>query len=455
MTGSPTTSHDTRALAAEVLADVALRGASLREKLKPAQTRFADPRDRALLTALCNEGARWWLRYDKALDDLLEKSLRKREPVLHALLVLGLVQLEILRLPQHAAVAATVEATRMLGRGGFAKLANAILRRWLREREPLNRKLDARPETRTAHPRWFIETLQRDWPEHADAILAANNAPAPPMLRVNARRAARDEVIASLAQAGVEAGAHPFLPDAITLAANTDVTRLPGFAQGHFSVQDGVAQAAADVLDLRDGLRVLDACAAPGGKTCHLLERADIDLLALEREPARAASIEQNLARLGLARAPSGAVGHLPTGGYRAEIRTGDAGAPDTWWDGRPFDRILLDAPCSATGVIRRHPDIKLHRRAGDIAQLAREQQRLLAALWPLLAPGGRLVYATCSVLRAENEVVIGAFLAQHPDAKPHTLELPAGHSAGNGWQILPGEGGLDGMFYAAVDKHA
>lgn len=429
--------NDTRALAAQCLADVALGGASLRERLAPAQAQLADPRDRAFLTALCNEGARWWLRFDKALDALLEKPLRQREPALHALLVLGLVQLEILRLPPHAAVAATVEATRALERGGFAKLANAILRRWLREREALIRQLDRDAVTRSAHPRWLIEALQRDWPEHADAILTANNAPTPPMLRVNARRTTRDGVLAALTAVGTEASAHPFLHDAISLSANTGVTRLPGFAEGHFSVQDGVAQIAADLLELHDGARVLDACAAPGGKACHALERADITLLALEREPARAASIETNLSRLGL----------------QCKVQVGDAGEPATWWDGEAFDRILLDAPCSATGVIRRHPDIKLHRRGADIATLAQDQQRLLGALWPLLATSGRLVYATCSVLRIENTAVIETFLAAHPDAHAATFELPTGQRAGHGWQILPGEGGLDGMFYAVLTK--
>ncbi|MGH8152701.1 MAG: 16S rRNA (cytosine(967)-C(5))-methyltransferase RsmB, partial [Rhodanobacteraceae bacterium] len=223
----------------------------------------------------------------------------------------------------------------------------------------------------------------------------------------------------------------------LALAAHADVAHLTGFAQGDFSVQDGAAQCAADVMDLHDGQRVLDACAAPGGKTCHMLERANVDVLALDRESARAASIDANLRRLGLA----------------CEVRVGDAGAPDRWWDGRPFDRILLDAPCSATGVIRRHPDIKLHRRAGDIAPLVREQQRLLAALWPLLAPGGRLVYATCSVLREENEGVVTPFSATHPDALPRAFELPAGRSIGAGRQILPGEAGLDGMYYAILEK--
>jgi 16S rRNA (cytosine967-C5)-methyltransferase len=428
---------DTRALAAEVLAAIALHGKSLREQLRPAQAKLADARDRALLTALCNEGARWWLRFDKVLDGLLQQPLRKREPTLHALLVLGLVQLEILRLPPHAAVAATVEATRALGRGGFAKLANAVLRRWLRECDSINPQLDRDAATRSAHPRWLIDALARDWPEQADAILAANNTPSPPMLRVNARRTTREQMLAALALVGCDAQPHAFLRDAIALAANTDVTRLPGFAEGHFSVQDGAAQCAADLLDLRDGLHVLDACAAPGGKACHMLERADVQLVALDADARRTDSIRVNLDRLGL----------------HGDVRTGDAGEPTKWWDGQPFDRILLDAPCSATGVIRRHPDIKLHRRAGDIAQLAAEQRRLLNALWPALASGGRMVYATCSLLREENERVVEGFLSTHADARVLAVEFPAGHNAGPGWQILPGEGGLDGMFYAVIAK--
>jgi 16S rRNA (cytosine967-C5)-methyltransferase len=431
--------HDARAIAAEVLADVALRGTSLRERLQPAQSKLADARDRAFLTALCAEGARWWLRLDKALDGLLQQPLRKREPALHALLVLGLVQLEILQLPPHAAVAATVEATRVLQRGGFSNLANAVLRRWLRERDALNARLDKDTPTRTAHPRWLVEALARDWPEHADAILAANNVPSPPMLRVNARRATREGVIGELADAGIRAQPHPWLHDALQLDAHADLARLPGFGQGHFSVQDGAAQCAADLMGLQDGVRVLDACAAPGGKACHMLERADLRLSALEREPARAVSIRANLERLNLA----------------CELRTGDAGEPTAWWDGKPFDRILLDAPCSATGVIRRHPDIKLHRRAGDIPQLSREQSRLLAALWPLLAPRGKLVYATCSVLREENERVVDAFLDTHPEAQSGPCNLPVGRAAGAGWQVLPGEGGLDGMYYALIEKRA
>jgi 16S rRNA (cytosine967-C5)-methyltransferase len=431
--------NDTRALAAQVLGAVAFDGASLREALAPAQTQLADPRDRALLTAIANEGARWWLRFDAALDLLLDKPLRRREPLIRALLVCGLAQLESLHLPPHAAVAATVEAARALRRAPFANLANAVLRRWLREREALNARLDRDPVARTAHPLWLVEAIARDWPEQAEAVLAANNAPAPPMLRVNRRAATREAMIASLQAHGIAAGAHPFLGDALVLEEHADVARRPEFRDGKFSVQDGAAQLAADLLGANDGMRALDACAAPGGKACHLLECSNVQLLALEREPSRAARIRENLGRL-----------HL-----QCDVRIGDAGEPSTWWDGKPFDRILLDAPCSATGVIRRHPDIKLHRRASDIPALAQQQRRLLDALWPLLKAGGKLLYATCSILRAENEEVAGDFLRTHPDAEALPFELPAGHKAGTGWQLLPGEGGLDGMYYAVLLKRA
>ncbi|HET9836051.1 MAG TPA: 16S rRNA (cytosine(967)-C(5))-methyltransferase RsmB [Rhodanobacteraceae bacterium] len=433
----PSTSRDTRALAAQVLAAVVFDGRSLREALAPVQAQLADSRDRALLTAIANEGARGWLRFDAALDLLLDKPLRKREPLVHALLVAGLAQLESLRLPPHAAVAATVEAARALHRAPFANLVNAVLRRWLRERETLNAQLDRDPSARTAHPAWLVGTIARDWPDQSEAILAANNAPVPPMLRVNRRVATREAMIAALQAHGSVAGAHPFLADALVLDEHADIARLPEFREGKLSVQDGAAQLAADLLDVRDGMRVLDACAAPGGKACHLLERANLELFALDREPQRVVRIRENLARL-----------HL-----HCEVRVGDAGEPAKWWDGKPFDRILLDAPCSATGVIRRHPDIKLHRRAQDIAALSQQQRTLLETLWPLLQVDGKLVYATCSFLRAENEEVVAEFLRAHPSAEALPFVLPAGHKAGPGWQVLPDEGGLDGMYYAVLRK--
>jgi 16S rRNA (cytosine967-C5)-methyltransferase len=430
---------DTRALAARGLAEVALRGASLRDVMERNARRLADPRDRALLMALLSEGARWWLRFDAAIDDLLEKPLRHKDPAVHALLVLGLVQLEILQLSDYAAVAATVEATRTLGRPQLAGLVNAILRRWQRERDSLLARLDGQAQTRHAHPAWLAAALHRDWPQHAEAVMEADNREPPLMLRVNRQRSERETLIEHLQAAGYQASAHPWLSDALALPHSTDVTRMPGFEDGFFAVQDGAAQVAAELADLRDGQRVLDACAAPGGKACHLLERADIDLTALEFDAARAERIRQNLMRLRL----------------NAKVVIGDAGVPRSWWKGQSFDRILIDAPCSATGVLRRRPDVRLHRRESDIAAMHVQQRRILAALWPLLAPGGRLVYITCSVLRAENEAVVGELLATQPDAQAIAFTLPAGQAARVGWQILPGDGDLDGMYYAVIGKQA
>lgn len=429
---------DTRALAAQALADVALRGVSLRAALDLRAPKLRDPRDRALLTALLSDGARWWLRFDSALDRLLDKPLRRKEPEVHALLVLGLVQLDILELQDYAAVAATVEAVRALNRPRLAGLVNAVLRRWQRERNTLLAELDAQASTRYAMPAWLVETITADWPAQADAVLADSNREPPLMLRVNRRRTTRDALLEQLRAGGYSADAHPWLADGIVLPHSSDVTRMPGFAQGEFAVQDGAAQVAADLLDVRDGQRVLDACAAPGGKACHLLERADLALTALEFDATRAARIRQNLERLGL----------------QAQMCVGDAANPAAWWDGQTFERILIDAPCSATGVLRRRPDVRLHRRASDIEAMAAQQQRILAALWPLLTPGGRLVYVTCSLLRAENDTVIERFLRDHRAARAIPVQLPAGQAARVGWQILPGDGDLDGMYYAVLERH-
>jgi len=428
---------DTRALAARALAEVAIRGASLREVMDRTAPKLSDPRDRALLMALLSEGARWWLRYDAAIDSLLQKSLRHKDPAIHALLVLGLVQLEVLELQDYAAVAATVEAARSLKRPQLAGLVNAVLRRWQRERESLNAQLDAKAQTRHAHPAWLVDSLQRDWPAQAEAVMAADNQEPPLMLRVNRQRSERSALLQQLQDASHQASEHPWLSDALVLPHSVDVTRLPGFEDGLFAVQDGAAQVAADLADLRDGLRVLDACAAPGGKACHLLERAAIDLTALEFDARRAERIRDNLMRLRL----------------NAKLVIGDAGNPKGWFKGPQFDRILIDAPCSATGVLRRRPDVRLHRRESDIAAMQAQQRRILSALWPLLAPGGRLVYITCSALRAENEASVATLLAAQSDAELLPFTLPAGQAAAVGWQILPGDGDLDGMYYAVVQK--
>ena len=437
MTAAATDAANVRAVAAQALQRIA-GGHSLRAEFATSSTKLSDARDRALLSALLHAGARWWLRYDAVLDRLTDRPLRKREPAVHALLVLGLVQLDVLRLPEYAAVAASVDAVRALGKAQFSGMANAVLRRWLRERATLGAALDADAATRTAHPAWLLAAIAADWPDAVDAVVAANNAEAPLWLRVNRRRVTRAALLQQFVAAGVEAQAPEALPDALLLGQSREVTGLPGYEGGLFSVQDGAAQFAADLLDLRDGQRVLDACAAPGGKSAQILERADVELLALDRDAQRLPRLRANLDRLGL----------------RADVRAGDALRPKDWWNGQAFDRILLDAPCSATGIIRRQPDIKLHRRADDIAALARTQTRLLDAMWLMLAPGGRLVYATCSILDAENAAQTEGFLARHADARTLAIALPGWRATrAGGAQNLPGEAGMDGFFYAVLEK--
>jgi len=438
MTAAAIDAANVRAIAARALQRIA-GGHSLRAEFATSSTKLHDSRDRALLSALLHAAARWWLRYDAALDRLLERPLRKREPQLHALLMLGLVQLDVLRLPEYAAVAATVDAVRAIGKAQFSGMANAVLRRWLRERETFVAALDASAQTRTAHPAWLLAAIAADWPDAADAVIAANNAEAPLWLRVNRRRVARAALLEQFVAAGIDAQAPEALPEALVLGHSRDVTALPGYEAGLFSVQDGAAQFAADLLDLRDGQRVLDACAAPGGKSAQILEHADVALLALDRDAQRLPRLRANLDRLGL----------------RAEVRAGDALLPKDWWNAQAFDRILLDAPCSATGIIRRQPDIKLHRRADDIAKLARTQTRLLEAMWLMLAPGGRLVYDTCSILDAENAAQVEGFLARHADARSLPVAAPGWRATrAGGAQNLPGESGMDGFFYAVLEKH-
>jgi len=426
-----------RADAARALVRVAFDGVSLRPALAEANARIADPRDRALLAASLFAATRWWLRLDAALASLLEKPLAPKARDVRALLVLAFAQIAVLKMPDYAVVAASVDAARVLGQPQMSGLVNALLRRFVREREAIDAQLDRDPVTHLAHPRWLIDAIRRDWPDHTDAILDANNREAPLTLRANRRRIDADAMIERLLAGGIAATRHADLVDAIVLDESTDVTRLPGYTEGLFSVQDGAAQRIADLMALADGQRVLDACAAPGGKAAHMLERADVALTALDRDTSRLARVRENLARLGLG----------------ADVRAGDANEPESWWDGRPFDRILIDAPCSATGIVRRQPDIKLHRRAADIAELSAMQKRLLVALWPLLAPGGRLVYATCSLLHAENAAVLADFTAAHPDARSVAVPSEFGVAAGPGRQNLPGSGGMDGFFYAIVEK--
>ncbi|HRZ51607.1 MAG TPA: 16S rRNA (cytosine(967)-C(5))-methyltransferase RsmB [Candidatus Contendobacter sp.] len=428
-----------RAIAAQALGQVLGEGRSLAVVLPPALARVA-PRDRGLLRELCYGVCRWQPELQVLLDGLLNRPLDPREPMVRALLLVGLYQLHHLRIPDHAAVAETVAAARQVRKPWAASLTNAVLRSFPRRRVELLARVEADTAARTAHPRWLLETLQRDWPDDWPAIVAANNARPPFTLRVNVLQDRRDAYQARLAAVGKHAEPVAVASAALTLAEPVEPAALPGFAEGQVSVQDAAAQLAAPLLAVEPGMRVLDACAAPGGKTAHLLECIpDLDLTALDQDGDRLERVRDNLNRLRLA----------------ARLVRGDASQPADWWDGVPYDRILLDAPCSATGVIRRHPDIKLLRRETDIAALADRQQAMLLALWPLLRPGGRLLYATCSVLRRENDQVVAAFLATQPEARAQPMIVDWGRALALGRQILPGEGGMDGFYYAVLVKPA
>jgi 16S rRNA (cytosine967-C5)-methyltransferase len=439
VTAQPPSPALIRAAAASLVAQVVDGGRSLDELLA------RDPDEgsaRGLKRSLVYGTVRWHYRLVEVLRRLADRPPEQLPPPLRALVEVGLFQMVSGETPPHAAVAETVSAARALGHARAAGFVNALLRRFQREGAAVLESLDADLAVRTAHPRWLVDALLRERPAAATTVLEANNAHPPLWLRVNRRRWSVAECEAALTGAGWQVERHPLAPDAIRIEPAADVRLLPGFADGGLSVQDAAAQLAVELLQPRAGERILDACAAPGGKTCHLLERLDgrCEVTALDVSDARLSRVRENLERLGLA----------------ADVRAGDAETPATWWDGRPFDRILLDVPCSATGVIRRHPDIKVLRRARDIPQLARRQAALLRASWGLLAPGGTLLYTSCSILRAENEGVVGPFLAATPEASDVTAGLTRGWpqsagASGPGHQVLTGEAGMDGFYYACL----
>ncbi len=431
-----------RAAAARALAAVAGDGRSLDDALT-AEAAACRESDRALAAEMAYGSVRWHHTLRALTGQLLERPLPRRESAIAALIEVGLYQLWCLRVPDHAAVGETVGACGELGRPRMRGLVNAVLRRFQRERDQLLEAVMTDPEAAWSHPRWLLDALAQNWPADWEAIAGANNERAPMWVRINGQRSDAASWRARLPD-GVETAPLPGVPSALRLSRPLPVEELPGFAAGEVSVQDGAAQLAAPLLGTAPGMRVLDACAAPGGKTVHILEGVGGE--------AALTAVDVDAGRLALVGAA------LDRGGYTAELRCGDAADPGAWWDGEPYDRILVDAPCSATGVIRRHPDIKLLRRAGDIARLAARQQALLAALWPLLAPGGRMVYATCSVLRAENAGVIAGFAAAEPGAavgKPLPDDNIRGlmQADGAGFQLFPGRNGLDGFFYCCIEK--
>jgi len=415
--------------------------------LESALAEFAtQPASRPATQSIAFGTVRWFFELEALLAPLLDRPAASLDREIRALALVGLYQLAHGATPEHAAVSETVEAARTLGHPRAAGFVNALLRRFLREREAVTAAAHREAAARLAHPQWLLDAFMRDWPALWESIAAAGNAEPPMWLRVNAARRTRDEYRARLAAAGMQATVCEFAPQALRLAQPVDVHLLPGFADGDVSVQDAAAQLAPFFLAAGSGMRVLDACAAPGSKTCHILELVPelAELVALDIDPDRTGRIEANLARLGLT----------------ARVVVGNAGDPAAWWDGVAFDRILLDVPCSGTGVIRRHPDIKLLRRPEDIPRFAAQQTALLRSTFRLLAPGGRLVYASCSVLRAENAGVIGAFLDQESLAVNVTesarLLLPGAlpaPEAGPGCALPSGAADADGFYYACLEK--
>lgn len=427
---------DARAAALDAVLAV-LAGRALDAQLR--SLRLVDARDRALASELSHGVCRWYGRLDALVAGLLRRPLKRRDRDIHVLLLLGAYQLLYSRIPPHAALSATVELSKRLGKPWASGLINGVLRRLQREQKALAAKVDQDEAVAFAHPRWLYDSLRTAWPEDYAAILGAAQSRPPMTLRVDTEQVSRADYAAALADAGLSASRHPHVPTALVLERAVDVTELPGFASGKVSVQDAGAQRAAALLNLSPGQRVLDACAAPGGKTLHLLQQCpDINLDAADIDPDRLQRVAENLAR----------------GGHQARLIAADVADPNAELEPQ-YDRILLDAPCSATGVMRRHPDIRLLRRGSDIAMLIARQGELLTQLWRRLRPGGRLLYVTCSVLPAENAEQVDRFLSDHPEARPADLSGRPGRVRGKGVQLLPGVHETDGFFYAALDRPA
>lgn len=422
--------HIVQQLAANIVGQV-LAGRNMNQLLSEALRKHAafSPQERGALQDLSYGTLRYYGQLARILEGLLNKPLQDSR--LRDLLLVALYQLQYSKAASHAVVDHAVRASKKINAAGGG-LVNAVLRNFLRRQMELVERATQTDEGRYSYPQWWVAAVQAQYPEQAGAILDAGNQHPPMTLRVNRRRTTSSQYQAQLAALGIEARA--VVPDALCLQTPLGVEKLPGFFDGDVSVQDAGAQYAATLLDAREGMRVLDACAAPGGKSAHLLESADIELVALDKDEQRLERVRENLQRLQL----------------QATLLCGDAALPEDWWDGKVFDRILADVPCSASGVVRRHPDIKWLRRPSDIESFAAQQEQILQALWPLLARGGKLLYATCSVFARENQQVVSAFLARHKDAKQIIISV---HDLDNG-QLVPNDR-HDGFFYALLQKDA
>ena len=426
-----------RLIAAGVLSKVIKDGQSLTVALEGALDTVDDSKDRAFIQALCYGVVRQYHRLDFILQLLLSKPLRNKESDIKMLILMGLYQLRYMRVKSHAAVSETVTAAK---KKSWAKsLINAVLRQYIREQEGLEKQADQQSAAFYSHPQWLIDRINTDWPEQAKDILLANNQQPPMVLRVNLTQNSQQDYLKLLAEQSLHASPVSFCSSAIVLEQPVAVEKLPGFSAGLVSVQDTAAQLAAELLDVRAGQTVLDLCAAPGGKTAAILERqnASVSMWAVDIDESRLKRVEENLLRLNL----------------KAKVLVGDATKPETWAQGQRFDRILVDAPCSALGVIRRHPDIKVLRRESDISALQLTQEQILKEAWELLVPGGILLYATCSILKQENEEQIAAFLKNHSDAVELQITADWGIKTKCGRQVLTGDSGMDGFYYARLVK--
>ena len=429
-----------RAVAAMAAEEVIHRGHSLSSCLAPLLARLPDRRDRAFAQECSYGVVRWFYRLDYQLRQLLQRPLRERDADVRMLLLVGLYQIQYLQLAAHAAVSETVEACQVLGKPWAKSLLNGVLRNALRNLEQLKNEADENEPARWAHPPWLIERTRVDWPAQWEGILLENNKRAPLTVRVNRQKISRDGYLALLEEANLAARPTTHARCGVQLVDPVPVDDLPRFAHGYVSVQDEAAQLAAQLLDVPPAAHVLDACAAPGGKTSHILETApgNVTVTAVDNARVRLDDLEANLHRLGL----------------QCQTICADTARVHEWWDGKPFDRILLDAPCSATGVIRRHPDIKLLRKRTDLDHLVARQLGLLDAVWPLLNAGGKLLYATCAIIPAENDGTIETFLERTTNAQCTVIEAPWGQPTEFGRQILPGVDRMDGFYYACIAKH-
>ncbi len=428
--------NNPRAISALIITQLLQSNGSLSTHL----TVYRDHRDYQLIQEMCFGTCRWFHLLNAITDYLLAKPLRNKDRDVLSLLLIGLYQIREMRIPNHAAINETVDGANELGKSWAKSLINGVLRNYIRQSESIDESFSGNGQVLYAHPPWLFDLIGEAWPEAATQIFKGNNQRPPFTIRVNKTKTSRENYLKTLHDAGINAVTGQLADTSIILEKPMAARELPGFDSGLVSVQDEASQLVAPLLILEPDLRILDACAAPGGKTCHILECEQVltSVVAIDNSESRLARVQENLDRLS----------------QHAELLVADARDLESWWDGLLFDRILLDAPCSATGVIRRHPDIKLLRKASDINKLSRQQLDLLRSLWKCLKPGGLLLYTSCSVLPAENSELIAQFLDATSDAKYEGITADWGVECSNGRQLLPdAASGPDGFFYSLLRK--